>query len=184
MIVCILALQEFGSAAATVAWLRGDALFLESPEVIVGQLIAGSPRQVQFPIRNLSSEPFSVIGARTDCGCAVAGGVPVRIQPGKVAFLSIRVTPRQQDAGMDFLRTLTIFVDLQKDPISIPIRGHVAAGGLMLGRRQVRRTNLNESTQNLRGGTMESLKPRPVWQAPAAAYLRPPLLPCPIKFHI
>lgn len=130
MIVCILALQEFGSAAATVAWLRGDALFLESPAVVVGQLIAGSPRRVQFPIRNLSSEPFSVIGARTDCGCAVAGGVPVRIQPGKVAYLSIRVTPRQQDAGMDFQRTLTIFVDLQKDPISIPIRGHVAAGGL------------------------------------------------------
>jgi len=115
--------RAFGSIRGAVAWLRGVIVYPEQSVIELGFVEPLEGHEVVVPVRNLSGERFTVIGAKTDCGCLVAGGLPVIVEPRSVSSFTVVVTPRPSDA--QFERSVSIFVNFDTPPVVVRIRGRV-----------------------------------------------------------
>ena len=113
----------FGSVSAARAWLNGAAVYAETTVVDVGRVSAGLPQQVDLRIRNLTNHDVTIIGAKTDCRCAVAGGLPLGIAPFDVDHFTVTVTPEADNQETVFEKSVMLFVNVETPPVVIRIRG-------------------------------------------------------------
>jgi len=127
LIVVLLALffavTRFGSLPAAVAWVQGKVVHVQEHDV--GNVQAGIPVTVMLPVTNLQGHSVTIVGAETDCGCAVAAGLPLKINSLDTGQFSVVVTPRSADQGQPFTRSVSLLLNVNSAPILIRVRGSV-----------------------------------------------------------
>ncbi len=119
----------FGAVEDGLAFLSGQGLYVRRPSIDVGEIPAGQRITVEIPLQNLTKEPLAVIGARTDCSCAVASGLPLTIAPRSRAMMQVEIAPSPRDAGEAFERRVELYSDFSDKNLWLTIRGAVTTGG-------------------------------------------------------
>lgn len=118
-----------GGIVEGVALLGGRGLYLRQAIIEVGSVTAGEVLYVEFSVQNLTSKPLTVLGARTDCSCAVVSGLPMTLAPRSRGTMQVELTPSPRDLGMEFERRIELYSDYSGESVWLTIRGHVMAAG-------------------------------------------------------
>ena len=82
----------YGSPAAALARLRGEAVTVSSDYVDFG---SGSPHQVletSVEVQNWSDRPVQLIGGTSDCSCVTTSDLPLVIPPGESRPVGMQLT--------------------------------------------------------------------------------------------
>lgn len=125
--VCVLAVSwvltvlVYGSVSAAFDRVAGYAARPVHRMIDIGQVIASQPVRVAVPVQNLLAEGLTVLGAETDCGCAVAEGLPLEIPAFSVGHFQMVVTPPAglQDGVLD--RSVLLFLNVNSRPVRLRI---------------------------------------------------------------
>lgn len=105
---------SLGSLEAGVSYLRGNRLFLDQHTRDLGIVDAGT-HEVAFRVKNLSSQPVQIVGAKTSCSCVVAEDLPVTIEPSASLLLRIRVQIDDR-RGSRYSQTMQLITDRGVEP--------------------------------------------------------------------
>jgi Protein of unknown function (DUF1573) len=77
-----LAFYSFGSIGSAVAYVSGERLLLDRCSKSFGEVRPGERPLLRFDLTNTSDRAIAVLGARTQCTCLFAEGLPLSIPPG------------------------------------------------------------------------------------------------------
>jgi hypothetical protein len=114
-----------GGVEAGVWLLGGRHLYVQQPVIDVGAVRPGETITVEFSVQDLSGVPLTVLGARTDCSCAVASGLPLTLPPRTRQTMSVSLTPSPREAGAEFERQVELYSDHSEQSLFVFIRGTV-----------------------------------------------------------
>jgi hypothetical protein len=115
---------QFGGISPAIAWVRGEIVYAMPHEE--QPLQVGMPSTVSVSIRNLRNYPIKVIGAETDCGCVVTGGLPLEVAASSADQFTVKITPKATDAGRVLSREVALLLDVESKPIIVRVGGFVA----------------------------------------------------------
>ncbi len=73
---------NFDSTRDAILYLKGMKIVAEPTVFHVAAGRAGEVRNASFQVRNLTSKPITVLGARTSCSCVATESLPILIPPG------------------------------------------------------------------------------------------------------
>jgi hypothetical protein len=116
----------FGAVEDGLAFLSGQSLYVRQPVINIGEVPAGQRITIEIPVQNLTAEPLTVLGARTDCSCAVASGLPLTIAPRSHAALQVHLTPSPREAGEELERHIELYSDHSSESLWVLLQGTVA----------------------------------------------------------
>jgi hypothetical protein len=89
--------------------LRGEALAITSGTVDVGSGTSGEWRRGELTVKNVARAPVRIAGAATDCSFRLISPLPILLQPGEHATMTISIG---LPAGPGpFSRSLTLFIE-------------------------------------------------------------------------
>lgn len=101
----------FGSFPAFRAYLQGHALAVDSTFKSVGTIAPQGRYPISFELVNLRSRSVTIIGAETNCRCAVVDGLPLQLGPGEKRVLTLAIVPKPGDAGKLLQAKVDLFLD-------------------------------------------------------------------------
>ena len=102
----------------------GDVLELDKTVHDFGDfLVSAGPQKCTFTIKNISSEPISILEVITSCGCTDAEWTREAIGPGQKGTISS--TYKNEDGPIPFDKTLTVYLSNPKKPLLLRLRGVV-----------------------------------------------------------
>jgi hypothetical protein len=64
-----------------------------------------------FTIRNVKSQPITLLGATASCSCTVAEGLPLKLDPGESGKVSLKITVGGFDETGKFTKSAQIFTN-------------------------------------------------------------------------
>lgn len=118
---------EFGSLNASLAYLQGQSVFVDSPHRNVGEVSPGETREIRFHLKSLVSRPITIIGVETSCGCAVpADQLPMELAGGEEKELTLMLVTSRAMAGSSFFYTAGVFLDDPGSSLTVSFDGTVA----------------------------------------------------------
>ncbi len=127
-VATVTAVAVYGSVSAAMDRVRGFAARPVRQEIDLGTLTVGDSKTCAISIQNLLGSPLAIIGAKTDCGCAVASGLPLEIPPYAVGEFSIVVAPSIGEAGDPFDRSVLLILDAESRPVEVRLVGTIRFG--------------------------------------------------------
>jgi len=113
-----------GSWNAVVAWLRNDALAIESRDVSFGMVSAGHEASASFVLTNICSKPLTIWGAQTSCGC-LSMALPRKIAPHERITLSFTIKTTERDIGAELRHQALLYLSVPGRPVVLTMRGNV-----------------------------------------------------------
>lgn len=116
---------SFGSLAEGIAYVKGYALYVETPELSAGHVPAGKLGEVSFPIKNLSNRAITVIGAREDCGCLATEDLPLVVPPRETSSIRVRFAAPQRDVGRDVKHLVLLYLDRNHPLICLTVKAEI-----------------------------------------------------------
>jgi hypothetical protein len=108
-VLALCGVGRFGSVGASIAYLRGERLVAESPSRSIGSVRPGEDARLGFLLRNLSGDPITVLGARSECACVVAEDLPFAVPPSGGREVGVRL--RAPEASGPFTERVALFTD-------------------------------------------------------------------------
>lgn len=106
---------SFGSTSSAIAWLSGRPLQVERANRSVGILKAGEIRTATFTLNNYSNHVTTLLGARTNCACAVVDELPLRVFPSESRDISVRI--RGGSRTGKFVEAIALYTDEPSVPL-------------------------------------------------------------------
>ncbi|CAN5654570.1 hypothetical protein BH23PLA1_BH23PLA1_14430 [soil metagenome] len=100
---------RFGSVNRSLAYVRGERLFVDEAIKSLGQIQEDREQRVEFQLANHASRPISIVGVSSSCGCTGVEGVPMTIPRGVTRPLVVKV--RLTASSNDAVTTLRVFTD-------------------------------------------------------------------------
>ena len=85
--------------------------------------MSAGTQKCSFTIKNISSEPISILEVITSCGCTDAEWTREAIGPGQKGTISS--TYKNEDGPIPFDKTLTVYLSNPKKPLLLRLRGVV-----------------------------------------------------------
>ena len=95
---------RFGSLAAGLSYVRGDAVHLETSYFWLGEVSRSETISVPVEIQNLCGEPIRVLGAQSSCYCVVVSDLPVEMGSLSACTIEIQIDPTAEKPGEIFSR--------------------------------------------------------------------------------
>jgi len=125
--VAILSFGVFrhGSLSAAIARLQGYPLFVESPSIALGEVVAGQKAAACFSLRNLKAQQVTIVGAKASCGCMVASNLPLTIKGGGEGKLVLEFSERPRDIGSTRRNRVLLYLDVPTPPIVLEVTARV-----------------------------------------------------------
>jgi Protein of unknown function (DUF1573) len=117
-----------GSWNAVAAWLRNDALVVDSREVSFGDTVATKDADASFVITNISTIPITIWGAQTTCGC-ISARLPRTIAPREKITLTFTIKTKERDIGQELRHQALLYLNVPSRPIVLVMRGSVTREG-------------------------------------------------------
>jgi len=120
-------LLAYGSVYALPALAQGKVVYAQPALRSLGELQAGRRYKVAFTVRNLSNQPVSVNGMRTNCGCiSAADDFPLEIPPHGQRPLRLWVQPVPSQAGQTIFQTALLHLSVPSPRVILSVRGTVS----------------------------------------------------------
>jgi hypothetical protein len=119
---------QFGSVTATIAWLQGYAICPDASAKDLGTIQAGVKHSAAFRLRNLASQPVTVIGAEASCYCTVVGSLPLTIPPGEEREVAVFVLVGDYAVGTSFEQSVELILDTPGPPPVLTVSAQVVQG--------------------------------------------------------
>jgi len=96
-----------------VAWLSGprNGVRVEPSSTFACLAREGDVVIARFTLRNVTRSPVRVMGAEASCGCMIARGLPVTLDPGEAREITLRVVVGPPGANGTFSKSTRLFVD-------------------------------------------------------------------------
>jgi len=91
----------FGSIAASMAWLNGEAIYVYPKKIDLGNQEPGTETVATFYMKNLTSKEISVVGEKSSCTCAFSEKNPITAKPGKTAELRVNIHLPKHESAYD-----------------------------------------------------------------------------------
>lgn len=104
---------RFGSIVLTLAYIKGERLFVANPSLSLGLVEADRIYHVDFQLVNYTRRPVRVVGFATSCGCTTAQVLPVTISPSTTLSFPLEIKPA---AGQVEPIALRLFTDDARKP--------------------------------------------------------------------
>jgi hypothetical protein len=105
-------LFRFGSISLALAYINGYSIVAEHSTVSVGEVPAGTEAVARFRLRNLASTPVRVVGAKSLCACIAVDDLPMTVEPGAVAEMTIRFKAHEREAGQFVKHSALLYLDV------------------------------------------------------------------------
>lgn len=88
-------LIRFGSIRAGQAWVQGLKIYAENWRIEEDYELKDETKSMNFKIRNISSDPVSILGFRNSCTCTLVDSIPHVIEPNGTIEVNvlIRIDP-------------------------------------------------------------------------------------------
>jgi hypothetical protein len=93
----------FGSVDAGLAYLRGEQLYASPFSVALGTVTAGDAGDFTVTVRNLSSRPLRLLGAKTSCSCITSAELPLEIAAGESRLVHFSIRAPESDAEFAYV---------------------------------------------------------------------------------
>jgi Protein of unknown function (DUF1573) len=81
LVIATWAVGGFSAIRTAYAYMRGEAIFVDSYSKSFGSVHAGDPITVSFRLTNVGDKPVRFVGCRAYCGCVVPDDLPFTINP-------------------------------------------------------------------------------------------------------
>ena len=117
-----------GSWNAVAAWLRNDAVAVDSREKSFGDVVAGKEASASFGITNVSTVPITILGAQRSCGCISADDLPRTIAPRERITLTFTIKTTDREIGQEIRHQALLYLSVPSRPILFAMRGNVVKG--------------------------------------------------------
>jgi hypothetical protein len=114
-IVAALGIGVFGSIEASIANLRGDTLSVTPAILDFGAGTPGEKLTAIAEIRNWTTGPVRLIGGTSDCVCISTLDLPMRIEPGESARVTVLLRVPKSERGR-LRRFVTLLTDNPAQP--------------------------------------------------------------------
>ena len=117
-ILCTLAtytLIRYGSISSALSRAGGQRILVDSPRKSFGEVDSGTAVSSTYVIRNESSRPITIQGARESCSCAMMSDLPCVIKPGASRPIELKVTT--PDEAGPFAGTISLYTDDSDTPV-------------------------------------------------------------------
>jgi len=118
-------LWRFGSFVDGIAFLNGYVLVAEQKTLDLGEVRVGSEAEGNFVLKNLTSEPITLVGARPECSCMIASDLPARIEPHSTMDFSVRFTPNRREASQTVTHRILLYLDVDSPAVVITFSADV-----------------------------------------------------------
>jgi hypothetical protein len=116
---------EFGSIPSAVSYLRGARLIPLRYSVQAGSVAQGEDRMLEFKLRNWSSKPVMILGAKSSCTCVSLGDFPIRVLPGGTNNLAVRLRTKNKKPGPIYERVRVYTDEKRSDALVLAVTGVV-----------------------------------------------------------
>ncbi len=95
--ILLASIAMFGSVDATRAYLSGQTILVDAVTRFAGEVKQNEFVDVSFKLRNPTSSPVRVLGAKASCTCIAILDLPVTIEAGDERIVRLRVYGRTAD---------------------------------------------------------------------------------------
>jgi len=119
--VLVAGIQRFGSAASTLAYLRGDPLVPDAYRKSFGTVAKDERPSVEFLLRNCGKQAIKVLGVTRSCTCLATSDLPVVIPPHGEAVLT--VSSRAKPTLGPYSERLRLFTDSGQSNFVLEVQG-------------------------------------------------------------
>ena len=106
---------QHGSVSAALAYVKGDRLLVDVGAKTLAPMSPGEKKTVTFWVTNRSSEPITILGAKSSCTCTAAGDLPLTIPAGATRPVAVGIHAGPKPAVLD--GTLKLFTDHPSKPV-------------------------------------------------------------------
>lgn len=104
----------YGSTDAALARLRGDSAAVADTYLDFGTGAPGEHREATATVHNWSGRPLRVIGGTSDCSCTTLADLPITIEPGGRAEITVRL--QVPEGSGRITKTVYLRTDCPKQP--------------------------------------------------------------------
>src|SRR4051812_30597587 len=120
-----IAAWHFGSVPRTLAYLRGEEIFVEPAAIDIGEI--GLQASVTRPVTltNLTSRPVRIVGGNNLCELRLEEPLPIDVAPGESRAIHLAVRSNVQTGSFD--HTSLLFMD--GNDRAVPVRMTGTVGG-------------------------------------------------------
>jgi hypothetical protein len=108
-------IARFGSVDAALARLKGEPLDVTPPVLDFGVGKSGEQLTAIVTVRNWTTEPVRLIGGTSDCVCVTTLDLPMSIEPGGTAHVTVVLRVPKSDRGR-LRRFVTLLTDSPAQP--------------------------------------------------------------------
>lgn len=122
---------HLGSWADACAYWQGYALTADPACKSVGTMVPGEKKQVVFTVRNVSSEPVTIVGAQTNCSCLLTNALPLRLAARERGELVLEVALGSRAVAGPFSPEAILITDADGPRLVLKVTGDIqgSAGG-------------------------------------------------------
>lgn len=106
----------------TLKVIRANPLTWKSETVEVGDIPQGTPKLIEFELKNNGTTPVIITSAKSSCGCTVANCPKEPILPGKTALVTAKYNAT---ALGGFTKTITVTTSVDESVKVLTFKGNV-----------------------------------------------------------
>ncbi|MCP4673990.1 MAG: DUF1573 domain-containing protein [Deltaproteobacteria bacterium] len=122
---CGWSIWQYGDLATGVAYLNGSVLVPEASVLDLGEVCVGGEAEGVFRLRNLTDQPITIIGGRTECSCVLGDEFPVQVDAMSFGEVSLRFTPGPRDAKRHVVHRTLLYLDVDAPEIVLTFSADV-----------------------------------------------------------
>jgi hypothetical protein len=115
LVLTSLLLYTTGQLKAGWAWLNGQPLIIDSGSIDLGFVAAGSVVETSVSIRNRSHSYVTITGGEDDCSANAIDSLPVKIEPGEIKSIFVRIRVPRREGKME--KSAFLLTDADAQPI-------------------------------------------------------------------
>ncbi len=119
---------RFGSLTNGISFVDGAVLIPEEPRLDLGEVPAGTVAEGTFVLRNLTSDPVTVIGGNPSCSCMVLSDMPINIDPMSSASLSVQFAPARIQVGRRSSGRVLLYLNADSPPVVLTATWKAVSG--------------------------------------------------------
>lgn len=125
LVFCAWGGVRHGGFLNAIAALDGYALVAEQRTLPFGSMSVGDTAERAAVVRNITSQPVTIIGATPDCNCLEPVGLPLRLEPYSTASLTVRLRATGCAANQEIHQRLTLLLDVDSRPVVVGVSATV-----------------------------------------------------------
>lgn len=118
---------RFGHPLDGLAYLNGVVLKADQPDL--GTVAPGSEVEAVFVVKNLTTNPVSIVGAKPDCACVVGSDLPLTIDALSSARLPVRFTVERGELHKELIRHVLLHLNVDAPPVVLTLTARLGEGG-------------------------------------------------------